>query len=38
MQIDFEKGKKTEVDNITGYLSKKSEFINFYYNKLKNFQ
>ncbi|QCT95023.1 2-dehydropantoate 2-reductase [Caminibacter mediatlanticus TB-2] len=36
MQIDFEKGNKTEVDNLTGYLAKKSEFINFYYKKLKN--
>jgi len=35
MQIDFEKGHKTEVDNLTGYLAKKSEFINRYYLKLK---
>ncbi len=35
MQIDFEKGHKTELDNLTGYLAKKSEFINRYYQKLK---
>jgi 2-dehydropantoate 2-reductase len=36
MQIDFEKGNLTEVDNLTGYLAKKSEFINRYYQDLKN--
>ncbi len=36
MQIDFEKGNNTEVDNLTGYLAKKSEFIDSYYKKLKN--
>jgi len=36
MQIDFEKGNKTEVDNLTGFLAKKSEFINEYYEKLRN--
>jgi len=36
MQIDFEKGQKTEVDNITGFLAKESEFINRYYERLKN--
>jgi len=36
MQIDFEKGNKTEVDNLTGFLAKKSEFINKYYEKLKD--
>ncbi len=35
MQIDFEKKNKTELENITGYLAKKSEFIKKYYNKLK---
>jgi 2-dehydropantoate 2-reductase len=35
MQIDFEKGNQTEVDNLTGYLAKESEFINKYYQKLK---
>jgi len=35
MQIDFEKGNKTEVDNLTGYLAEKSEFINDFYKKLK---
>jgi 2-dehydropantoate 2-reductase len=35
MQIDFEKGNLTEVDNLTGYLAKKSEFINNYYQNLK---
>ena len=34
MQIDFEKGNKTEVDNLTGYLAKKSEFIKKYYDFL----
>jgi len=37
MQIDFEKGNKTEVDNLTGFLAKKSEFINKYYEKLRRF-
>jgi len=37
MQIDFEKKNKTEVDNLTGFLAKKSEFINHYYKKLKSF-
>jgi len=36
MQIDFEKGKKTEVDNITGFLAKESDFIERYYKFLKN--
>jgi 2-dehydropantoate 2-reductase len=35
MQIDFEKGNSTEVDNLTGFLAKKSEFIKKYYDKLK---
>jgi len=35
MQIDFEKTHKTEVDNITGYLAKRSEFINSYHKRLK---
>jgi 2-dehydropantoate 2-reductase len=35
MQIDFEKGSLTEVDNLTGFLAKKSDFINKYYKKLK---
>jgi 2-dehydropantoate 2-reductase len=35
MQIDFEKGNPTEVDNLTGYLAKKSEFIYKYYKELK---
>jgi len=34
MQIDFEKGQKTEVENITGFLAKESEFINSFYEKL----
>ncbi|NPA11094.1 MAG: ketopantoate reductase family protein [Epsilonproteobacteria bacterium] len=34
MQIDFENGSKTEVDNITGFLAKKSDFINGYYKEL----
>ena len=38
MQIDFEKGNKTEVDNITGFLANKSEFINSFYEKLKTSQ
>jgi len=37
MQIDFEKGNKTEVENLTGFLAKRSEFINRFYNKLKRF-
>jgi len=35
MQIDFEKAHKTELDNLTGYLAKKSEFIDGYFKKLK---
>jgi 2-dehydropantoate 2-reductase len=35
MQIDFEKGSLTEVDNLTGFLAKKSAFINKYYKELK---
>jgi 2-dehydropantoate 2-reductase len=35
MQIDFEKGNLTEVDNLTGFLAKKSEFINKYYKEIK---
>jgi 2-dehydropantoate 2-reductase len=35
MQIDFENGNVTEVDNLTGFLAKKSEFINNYYQNLK---
>lgn len=35
MQIDFEKGEKTEVDNITGFLASKSEFIKKLYEGLK---
>jgi len=35
MQIDFEEGHKTELDTLTGFLAKKSEFINIYYLKLK---
>ena len=38
MQIDFEKNQKTEVDNITGFLAKKSDFIASFYNSLKNAQ
>ncbi len=38
MQIDFENKNKTEVDNLTGFLAKKSEFINSFYEKLKTFQ
>jgi 2-dehydropantoate 2-reductase len=34
MQIDFEKGSITEVDNLTGFLAKKSEFIDKFYRKL----
>jgi len=33
MQIDFEKGNKTELDNIVGFL-KEDEFINRYYEEL----
>ncbi|GAX87377.1 2-dehydropantoate 2-reductase [Lebetimonas natsushimae] len=35
MQIDFEKGNKTEVDNLTGFLAEKSDFINKFYKELK---
>jgi 2-dehydropantoate 2-reductase len=35
MQLDFERGNKTEVDNITGFLAKRSEFIRKYYEGLK---
>ncbi len=38
MQIDFENKNQTEVDNLTGFLAKKSEFINSFYEKLKTFQ
>jgi len=38
MQIDFEKNNKTEVENITGFLAKKSKFINSFYEKLKTSQ
>ena len=38
MQIDFENKNKTEIDNITGFLAKKSEFINSFYEKLKTSQ
>ena len=38
MQIDFENNNKTEVDNITGFLAKKSEYINSFYKKLKTAQ
>jgi len=38
MQIDFEKNQKTEVENITGFLSKNSDFIASFYNSLKTFQ
>ncbi len=38
MQIDFENKHKTELDNITGFLAKKSEFVNFFYERLKTFQ
>jgi len=34
MQIDFENKNKTEVENITGFLAKRSEFINQFYKKL----
>ena len=35
MQIDFEKGNMTELDNLVGYLAK-DEFISKYYQELKN--
>ena len=35
MQIDFENNSHTEVENITGFLAQKSEFINKFYEKLK---
>ena len=35
MQIDFENKNQTEVGNITGFLAKNSEFINKFYNNLK---
>ena len=35
MQIDFEKDKQTELENLVGFLSK-DEFINKYYQELKN--
>ena len=35
MQIDFENNSKTEMENITGFLAKKSEFINSFYKNLK---
>ena len=38
MQIDFENKEKTEVENITGFLAEKSEFINSFYEKLKTAQ
>jgi len=38
MQIDYELGNPTEVDNITGFLAKKSEFINSFFEFLKNSQ
>ena len=38
MQIDFENNNKTEVENITGFLAKESEFINSFYEKLKTAQ
>jgi 2-dehydropantoate 2-reductase len=34
MQIDYEKGNKTEVDNLTGFLAEKSDFIKKYYDFL----
>jgi 2-dehydropantoate 2-reductase len=34
MQIDFEKGNNTELETITGYLAKKSKFIDGYYKEL----
>ena len=38
MQIDFENKNKTEVENITGFLAKNSDFIASFYNSLKNVQ
>ena len=38
MQIDFENKEKTEVENITGFLAKESQFINSFYKKLKTSQ
>jgi len=38
MQIDFENKEKTEVENITGFLARESEFINSFYEKLKTSQ
>ena len=35
MQIDFEKGNQTELENLVGFLEK-DEFINKYYQELKN--
>ena len=35
MQIDFENNQPTEVETLTGFLAKKSEFIKNYYNLLK---
>ena len=35
MQIDFENSNMTEVDNITGYLAKRSKFIDNFYKQLK---
>jgi len=35
MQIDFEKGNKTEVENLTGFLADKSSFIKGYYDRLR---
>ena len=34
MQIDFENNAPTELENITGYLAKKSEFIDYFYRRL----
>ena len=36
MQIDFEKKNKTELESLVGYLAKKDQFINRYYQELKN--
>ncbi len=36
MQIDFENNQKTELENITGFLAKKSEFIKRYYDALRS--
>ena len=38
MQIDFENKNKTEVENITGFLAKNSDFIASFYYSLKNVQ